>query len=82
MSCLHYVCIFAGNLRELNESNRTYLVRKNMSRLANAVAISALYLIFLAWYDGWGMTALTSTEVDQYIANIREDSELTFFVKT
>ena len=48
----------------------------NRSRLVNALAISALYLIFLAWYDGWGMTALTSTEVDQYIANIREDSEL------
>ena len=51
-------------------------MRKNTSRLVNAIAISALYLIFLAWYDGWSMTALTSTEVDQYIANIREDSEL------
>ena len=49
---------------------------KNTSRLVNAVIISTLYLIFLAWYDGWGMTALTPTEVDQYIANIREDSEL------
>ncbi len=49
---------------------------RNTSRLVNAVVISALYLLFLAWYDGWGMTALTSTEVDQYIANIREDSEL------
>ncbi len=48
----------------------------NRSRLVNALAISALYLIFLAWYDGWGMTALTSTEVDQYIANIKENSEL------
>ena len=51
-------------------------MQKNTSRLVNAVVISALYLLFLAWYDGWGMTALTSTEVDQYIANIREDSEL------
>lgn len=51
-------------------------MQKNTSRLVNAVVISALYLLFLAWYDGWGMAALTSTEVDQYIANIREDSEL------
>ncbi len=42
----------------------------------NAIVICALYLIFLAWYDGWGMTAMTSKEVDQYIANLREDSEL------
>ena len=51
-------------------------MQKNTFRLVNALAISALYLIFLAWYDGWGMTALTPAEVDQYIANISEDSEL------
>ena len=51
-------------------------MQKNTSRLVNAAAFSALYLLFLAWYDGWGMTALTQREVDQYIANIREDSEL------
>ena len=49
---------------------------KNTSRLVNAVIISTLYFLFLAWYDGWGMTTLTPAEVDQYIANIREDSEL------
>lgn len=44
-------------------------------RRINAAVILALYLVFLAWYDGWGMSPLTAAEVEHYLANVSPDSE-------
>ncbi len=46
-----------------------------VKRLINAGVCIALYLLFLAWYDGWGMSPLTAAEVEQYLANVSPDSE-------
>ena len=37
------------------------------TRLINAVVFLALYLAFLAWYDGWGMDPFTAEEVDTLV---------------
>lgn len=42
-------------------------------RLINASVLITLYLVFLAWYDGWGRSPMTTAEVEQYIANVPED---------
>ncbi len=44
-------------------------------RLINAGIFITLYLVFLAWYDGWGMSPMTAAEVEQYLANVSPDSE-------
>jgi len=44
-------------------------------RLINAVVLITLYLVFLAWYDGWGMNPMTPAEIDQYLSNVPQDSK-------
>ena len=39
------------------------------------LVLSVSYVFFLAWYDGWWMSALTQPEVDAYLVNLREDSD-------
>ena len=51
-------------------------------RQINAGVFLALYLVFLAWYDGWGMSPLTAAEVEQYLANLAPDSEGIEFLDT
>ncbi len=45
------------------------------TRLINAGLLIALYLIFLAWYDGWGKSPMTTAEVEQYLANVPQGFE-------
>ena len=40
------------------------------TRLINAVIFLALYLAFLAWYDGWGMDPFTVEEVDTLVGKV------------
>ncbi|SVC83162.1 uncharacterized protein METZ01_LOCUS336016, partial [marine metagenome] len=40
------------------------------TRLINAVIFLALYLAFLAWYDGWGMDPFTAEEVDTLASKV------------
>ena len=40
------------------------------TRLINAVIFLALYLAFLAWYDGWGMDPFTAEEVDSLASKV------------
>ena len=47
-------------------------------RLINASVLIALYLVFLAWYDGWGMSPMTTAEVEQYLKNVPLDSNGNF----
>ena len=49
-------------------------------RQVNATIFFVLYLAFLAWYDGWGMSPLTEAEVESYIANLVPDAEDVEFV--
>ena len=35
-----------------------------IKRLINAGVLITLYLVFLAWYGGWGMSPMTTAEVD------------------
>ena len=44
-------------------------------RLINAVVLITLYLVFLAWYDGWGMNPMTQAEIGQYLSNVPQDSK-------
>jgi uncharacterized protein (DUF1330 family) len=44
-------------------------------RLINAGVLITLYLVFLAWYGGWGMSPMTTAEVEQYLANVPQDSK-------
>lgn len=44
-------------------------------RQINLVVFAGLYLIFLAWYDGWGRSPLTPAEVEAYLDNVSEDAE-------
>ena len=44
-------------------------------RQINLVAFAAIYLVFLAWYDGWGRSPLTPGEVEGYLANVPENAE-------
>ena len=44
-------------------------------RQINFVAFAAIYLVFLAWYDGWGRSPLTPGEVEGYLANLPENAE-------
>ena len=48
------------------------------TRLINAAVFLALYLAFLAWYDGWGMDPFTAEEVDTLTVN---DQNLRRFLK-
>ena len=38
------------------------------TRLINATVFLALYLAFLAWYDGWGVDPFTAEEVDMLVS--------------
>ncbi|HIG60728.1 MAG TPA: DUF1330 domain-containing protein [Gammaproteobacteria bacterium] len=49
-------------------------------RLINAGVLITLYLVFLAWYGGWGMSPMTTAEVEQYLANVPQDSERVDFL--
>jgi uncharacterized protein (DUF1330 family) len=49
-------------------------------RQVNATIFSVLYLAFLAWYGGWGMSPLTEAEVESYIANLGPGTENAPFV--
>ena len=40
------------------------------TRLINAAVFLALYLAFLAWYDGWGMDPFTAEEVDTLASKV------------
>ena len=37
-------------------------------RLFNITIFLALYLVFLAWYDGWGMDPYTAEEVEALVS--------------
>jgi len=50
------------------------------ARQVNATTFFVLYLAFLAWYNGWGMSPLTEAEVESYIANLAPDAEGVEFV--
>jgi uncharacterized protein (DUF1330 family) len=50
------------------------------ARQVNATIFFVLYLAFLAWYNGWGMSPLTEAEVESYIANLAPDAEDVEFV--
>jgi hypothetical protein len=49
-------------------------------RQVNATIFFVLYLAFLAWYGGWGMSPLTEAEVESYIANLGPGAENAPFV--
>ena len=49
-------------------------------RQVNATIFFVLYLAFLAWYGGWGMSPLTEAEVESYIANLGPGAEDAPFV--
>ena len=40
-------------------------------RLVGAGIFISLYLIFLAWYDGWGKSPMTAAEVDSIFQMFR-----------
>ena len=40
------------------------------TRLINAIVFLALYLAFLAWYDGWGVDPFTAEEVDMLASKV------------
>ena len=44
-------------------------------RQINLAAFSALYLVFLAWYDGWGRSPMTPEELEGYLANVPENAQ-------
>jgi uncharacterized protein (DUF1330 family) len=44
-------------------------------RLVSAGIFISLYLIFLAWYDGWGKSPMTAAEVEQYLSNVPHSFE-------
>lgn len=44
-------------------------------RQINFIVFAAIYILFLAWYDGWGRGPLTSEEVDGYLARVPESPE-------
>jgi hypothetical protein len=50
------------------------------ARQVNATVFFVLYLAFLVWYNGWGMSPLTEAEVESYIANLAPDAEDVEFV--
>ena len=45
------------------------------ARWINALVFAALYVAFLAWYDGWGQSPLTPTEVEEYLAGMPADTQ-------
>ena len=49
-------------------------------RQVNATIFFVLYLAFLAWYGGWGMSPLTEAEAESYIANLGPGTENAPFV--
>jgi len=49
-------------------------------RRINASVFIVLYLSFLAWYGGWGMSPMTTAEVERYLANVPQDSEMVDFL--
>lgn len=49
-------------------------------RLISAGLLAALYLVFLAWYDGWGADAMSTAEAESYLAKLPADFEGTAFI--
>ena len=44
-------------------------------RLISAGTFLLVFVVFLAWYDGWGQSPLKPTEVEEYLAGMPADTQ-------
>ena len=58
-------------MQDVSENGATEMTKRQI----NFIVFTAIYVLFLAWYDGWGRGPLTSEEVDGYLARVPENAQ-------